>query len=182
MDIFCEYIVKKNKEAADYLITIGIIAAAIAVSIALLVLIMMFGQYLSGVGLLMIFAAWWGAVLLIKSRNVEYEYILTNNELDIDKIIARRGRKRLCTIDFKEVEQCASISDPTFAGVYRNTEGKTVRNYAGDMSAQRVYFADYTKDSQRMRVIFQPSEKILSGLKKCSPRLVTVKDGDITQE
>lgn len=179
MDIFCEFIVKKKKEPVDYLITAGIIVAAVILSIVLFALTIIFSRYLSGIGLVLIFLMWWGAWMLMQGRNVEYEYILTNNELDIDKIIARRGRKRMCTVNFKEIEQCASISDPNFAYVYRNSEGRSVRNYAGDIEAERVYFVDFSKESERIRVLFQPNERILDGIKKSNPRLVTIKEGDI---
>ncbi len=179
MDIFCEYIVKKKKEAVDYLLIAGIVVGAVILSMVLFMLTLMFSKYLSGIGLVLIFLLWWGAWMLIQGRNIEYEYILTNNELDIDKIIARRGRKRLCTVNFREIEQCASISDPDFAYVYRNSEGRAVRNYAGDITEDRVYFVDYSKESERIRVIFQPSTRILEGLKKSNPRLVAIKEGDI---
>lgn len=179
MDIFHEFIVKKKKEMIDYLIVLGLVFAAVILSMAAFVLTIIFAKYLSGIGLLLIAAIWWGAWMLIRGRNIEYEYILTNSELDVDKIIAQRGRKRLCTINFKEIEQCASISDASFAHIYRNSEGRTVHNYAGDIEAQRVYFVDYSKESERIRVIFQPNERILDGLKKANPRLVAVKEGDL---
>ena len=47
------------------------------------------------------------------------------------------------------------------------------------MESGLVYFVDYSKESERIRVIFQPNEKILDGIKKANPRLVAVKDGDI---
>lgn len=179
MDIFHEFIVRKKKETIDYLIVVGIVLAALVLSVVLFALTLIFSQYLSGIGLVLVFLVWWGAWTLMQSRNLEYEYILTNNELDIDKIIARRGRKRLCTINFKQIEQCASITDPNFAHVYKNSEGRTVKNYAGNIEAERVYFVDYSKESERIRVLFQPNERILDGLRKVNPRLVAVKEGDI---
>lgn len=179
MDIFYEYIIRKKYEITDYLLAAAIAVAALILSMVLFVLILMFGQYLSGIGLLLIVGVWWGAFRLIRGRSIEYEYILTNNELDIDKIIAQRGRKRLCSINFKEIEQCACISDPNFAYLYKNSEGRIVHNYAGDLAGERVYFVDFTKDAQRTRVLFQPNERILDGLKKSNPRLVAVMDKDV---
>lgn len=181
MDIFHEYIVSKKKEVTDYIITLLIIGAAVVLSFVLMLLTMAFAQYLSSIGLLLIVGVWWGAVYLIKSRNIEFEYILTNNELDIDKIVARRGRKRMCTINFREIELCASISDERFRHEYENAGERKVNNYAGDINAGRVYFIDFTKEAERTRVLFQPSERILSAISKLNPRLVHVKPGDITE-
>lgn len=40
----------------------------------------------------------YGGYILITNMSVEYEYIVTNGEMDIDKIIAKRRRKRLITV------------------------------------------------------------------------------------
>ena len=45
--------------------------------------------------------------------NVEYEYIVTNGELDIDRIIARRGRKRMINIKTNAYELIAPYDDGT---------------------------------------------------------------------
>ena len=105
MDIFFEFIVKKKKEMVDYLISAGIVIAAMVLSMAAFMLTIIFSKYLSGLGLVFIFLIWWGAWTLIRS--------------------------------------------------------------------------DYSKESERLRVLFQPNERILSGLKKANPRLVAVKEGDI---
>ncbi len=171
MDIFSEYIVAKKKQGSDYAIIFAIIATAVVVTLASWFAV----PYIGGVFILFVALAWWGAYKLIKRQNVEYEYILTNNELDIDKIMGKGARKRLCTINFKRIERCASISDDAF----ENSDGRTTDNYAGDMSNDRVYFVDYTKEAEQMRVIFEPNKKILQGLKKANPRLVTVRSEDI---
>ncbi len=181
MDIFTEYIIEKKKKALDYAIMATIIAGAVVLTYVF-VLLMAGIPMLRGIGVLLLAAAWWGALKLVKTRNVEYEYILTNNELDIDKIIGKNGRKRLCTINFSEIEQCANITDSRFLNVYNSTDGKIVKNYAGDIDGDRVYFVDYSKNGERRRVIFQPNEKILNGIRKANPRLVAILDKDIQAE
>ena len=54
-----------------------------------------------------------------------------------------------------------------------------MKNYAGDTDAERVYFVDFTKDSEPMRVIFQPNERILEGIKKVNPRFVESNEDDV---
>lgn len=180
MDIFHEYIVTKKKELKDYLITLLLIGAAIVLTFVFAMLTMMYSQYLSSIGLLLIVGVWWGAVYLIKARNVEFEYILTNNEIDIDKIAARRARKRMCTINLKEIELCASINDARFKHEYENAGDRSIKNYAGDITGERVYFIDFTMEAERTRVIFQPGDRMLSAMARVNPRLVHVKDGDVT--
>ena len=91
MDIFCEYIVKKKPTMKDRVKQIGIILLAIVLVEIFIVL----NNLLFGVGLLLGVAVIYGAVYLFKRTNIEYEYILTNSILDIDKIFAKRLRKPL---------------------------------------------------------------------------------------
>ena len=94
-DIYLEYILKKKKTGGQKAIIAVIIFAAIIVSLALLLLIFatatalsgtQFGSFSFSIGLVLIAFAWYGAYLLMSMQNIEYEYILTNSEIDIDKI------------------------------------------------------------------------------------------------
>ncbi len=178
MDVFCEYIVTKKKDLLDYLLIFSI-AAPVIILTCILVLLMLVFRPFATIILFLIVGIWWGGVQLIKGRSIEYEYILTNNELDIDKIVAKSRRKRVCSIDFNHIELCASISDPTFTHIYNNSGEKTVKNLAGDINADNVYFVDYSNEAQQMRVIFQPGKRMLEGIKKANMRFVNVKEGDL---
>lgn len=170
MDIFTEYIVKKKKETKDYLLTGVLIGAAMFLTVVFLLL----NRFLLNMGLILAFGTWWGAIYLIRMRSVEFEYILTNSELDIDKISARSSRKRIVSIDFKEIELCARVQDPNFRHVYENKDGVSVLNLAGDIREENVYFIDFHKDGEKKRVLFQPNTKIIESVKKLNPRAVNV--------
>ena len=102
-DIYLEYILKKKKNRrtkGDYR---SYNFAAIIVSLALLLLIFatatalsgtQFGSFSFSIGLVLIAFAWYGAYLLMSMQNIEYEYILTNSEIDIDKIMSKKSKKK----------------------------------------------------------------------------------------
>lgn len=48
--------------------------------------------------------------------SVEYEYIVTNGEMDIDKIIAKRRRKRLITVNARTFERFGPFKESDHAG------------------------------------------------------------------
>ena len=90
-DIYLEYILKKKKTGGQKAIIAVIIFAAIIVSVALLLLIFatatalsgtQFGSFSFSIGLVLIAFAWYGAYLLMSMQNIEYEYILTNSEIE----------------------------------------------------------------------------------------------------
>ena len=128
-DIYLEYILKKKKTGGQKAIIAVIIFAAIIVSLALLLLIFatatalsgtQFGSFSFSIGLVLIAFAWYGAYLLMSMQNIEYEYILTNSEIDIDKIMSKKARKRIASFDFKEINICANINDNEHNHDYKN--------------------------------------------------------------
>jgi len=161
MDIFCEYIIKKKPTIKDRVKQVGIILLAILLSEIFLIL----NNMLFGMGFILVVAVIYGAVFLFKKTNIEYEYILTNSILDIDKIFAKSTRKRAESIDFKSVEAFGRASEAP-------NSPATEIDYAGDINADNVFFIEFFKDGQKKRVFFQPNEKILVGLHKIAPKLV----------
>ena len=163
MDIFCEYIVKKQQTAKDLVKRLGIIMAAIVLSFLFLV----FNNMLMGFGFILIAAVIYGAVFLYRKTNIEYEYILTNSILDIDKIFAKSSRKRAESIDFKNVEGFGRASEAP------SSPAKEF-DYAGNINDSNVFYIEFFKDGEKKRVFFQPNQKILDNLHKVAPKLVPV--------
>lgn len=96
-DTFIEQLVKKQSTGIDILKKVGIgLGAAVICVVAAPFILSQFGSF----AMLLCAAAIWFAVRLISAQNVEYEYIVTNGELDVDKIMAKRTRKRLITVKF----------------------------------------------------------------------------------
>lgn len=174
MEIFKEYIVDKKKEPVDTAISAGIVVAALIVTYILMQVMLLNMQFFAGIGLLLIVGCWYFAIRLIRNRNIEYEYILTNHELDIDKIMARSTRKRIITIDLHKIEDCGSIKDTDCENC-----GRKIKNYAGDINGERVYYIDIFEEAEPVRVLFQPSSAILEAMKLVNPRKVSVKDEDL---
>ena len=90
MDVFVEQLVKKPANGKTLALKILIVFGVIIVSAFCLYLALL-GIILA---ILLIFAAIYAGFYLITGLDAEYEYIVTNGEIDIDKIIAQRKRKR----------------------------------------------------------------------------------------
>ena len=186
-DIFMEHLVKKQRTTADK-VKIGlIIGGGILVTLVLLAILFVLAaaftspdggnaavrQMVFTVGLLLIAGAWYGAYLLLNGRNIEYEYIVTNSELDIDKVLAKKGRKHLVTVDIQEAQLMARTDDDNYNAVYKNPpEGVKVLDYSALSPEYMTYFIDCTVDEQRAIVVFQPPQKMVEALWKYNPRAV----------
>lgn len=179
MDIFYEYMVKRKKTGVDKLYVAGIALAAVLVTFIMLFCMMLFGTSgLGGVFLLLIVGAWYGAVYLVKRRNIEFEYILTNGTLDIDKIMARASRKRIISLNLREIEACCPANDGRNFAANGGNDRK-VFDLSGNIADENVYFIDTIKDGQKIRVFFQPNKNILSGIKQANPRQTTLREADV---
>ena len=85
----------------------------------------------------------------------------------LDKIFAKSSRKRVETIDFKNVEAFGRASEaPT-------SPAKEI-DYAGNIKDNNVYYIEYFKNGEKKRVFFQPNQKILDNLHKVAPKLVPI--------
>ena len=171
MDIFCEYMVKHKKTAKDSLMAAALIVGAVLLTF--IIFLLLFGR-LMGFEVFVIAAVWYGAIFLIRKTNIEYEYILTNSVLDIDKIMSKKTRKRVISIDFKTIDICEPAK-----GISTNNPNLKVMDLTGDINGKGVYYVDFSKNSVQYRVFFQPNAKILDNIKKTNPRLVTVNQEDL---
>ncbi len=185
-DIYLEYMIKKKKTAGQIGIIALIVAAGLIISALMLVLIYacaialqgtQISQFAFSVGFVLIALLWYGAYLLISMQNIEYEYILTNSEADIDKVMSKKGRKHIISFDFKEVIVCADITDEEHNGDYKNVQCDKVYNAVGDRNGGGIYFVDFHQDGQRVRVLFQPTYKMVTSAKRYNPKNIYVTEG-----
>ena len=172
MDIFCEFIVKKKFGVMDFLKLIGLSSAAVILA---LVLLFVSSPFLgSGIGMLLAAGVIYLAYILSKGLFVEFEYALTNNELDVDKIFAKSKRKRVITIDFKNIEICANINDEKYSHEYKNTSSITKRLDLTGVCDYDIYFVDFAGENGKTRVLFQPTDKMKDAMKLINPRFIHI--------
>lgn len=186
MDVFMEHLVPKKKDSKDKLIIGLIIAGGVVITLLLFAVMLGIafavaasGQQNSGggmifsIGFLLIAFMWYGAILLINTRSIEYEYIVTNSELDIDKVMSKKGRKHLITIDMKDVTCLARIDDDQYNSVYKNPpQGVRVLNYSAMSQNGYTYFADAVIEGERTIVLFQPTNKMVEALWRFNPKCI----------
>lgn len=159
--IFKEQLVKKESTSKDTLAKIGIIVAAIIIILLANVLIPTFGLFITvGIG--------YGAFWLFQRFDVEYEYIFTNGELDIDKIFNKSRRKKALTVNVKQFEVMAHIEDPMHIHEWKRAQ--KVLDYSSGKTKENTYGAIFTQEGQLVQLIFEPNGSILEGIGHYIPR------------
>lgn len=165
MDLFCEQIVKKNKTTIDIIKLVLIFFATIIVATAVFLLS---SNYLAPIiGIILAGFVIYIGFFFISSTNCEFEYIVTNGEIDIDKIIAGRKRKRLASTSVKSFSAFGKLDENT--PKFNGTIIKACDNISGNL-----YYAEFKhKKHGNVRLIFSPNEKTLNHIKPFIPRRIT---------
>ena len=169
MDIFVEQIVKKITNGKDLVIRVLIVigmCVLTAVSLFLFFIMPVFGFAIFA-------AAMWGGYHLFTEQDCEYEYIVTNGEIDIDKIIAKRKRVRLMTAKVSAFEAFGE-----YEGAPDTDDSVTVVSAVGynESDAEtKTYYADFKHPSAGdVRLIFCPEEKVVDAIVPFLPRQLKV--------
>lgn len=165
MDIFLEKIIKKKRDVIDNAIIYGSIIVAVFL---VLLIIGIFGPY--GYSLIICAAIGYGVYLIITSRKLEFEYALTNGEIDIDKIVAQRKRKRLISANCKELELFAKITSDKYNSSIEEIPDRI--KAVTSMDSEDIYFFIVNEKNKRVVVFFEPDDKMLKVIKTIIPRKV----------
>ena len=166
MDTFVEQIVVRKKGAKEYAIIFGLLFAA-----ALLILVLSFFVFsaFGFIALLLIMGVGYGTWWLITSQNKEFEYSVTNGDIDIDEIIARRKRKRAVSVAGEKIETLESYSDDAFAA--RHFDRRVIA--APSTKEDGLWcFSYHSKKNGHTLVVFQPEKRVLDALLVGLPSLL----------
>lgn len=167
MDTFIEKIVSKKKDILDYVIISG--TSVLAVFIILMIFTSM-GAAGGAIAIVLSVAIGYLTYMIITARNIEYEYALTNGELDIDKIIARRKRKRMFSGNCREFEIMARASSEKNSEYSQGVMAKI--NAASSLKSEDVYFFVAQYKGKRVMVYFEPDDRIFSLIKAMNRKVI----------
>lgn len=167
MDFFSEHIVKRRKTPQDVMsIIISIMVAGILVYGVLL-------QFLAGKLVILIpfetALIAFGVFLVISSFKVEYEYSVTNGDLDIDKIKSKRGRKNFLRLQLKDVEYFALLDDDNIS-IAEDRSIKQMFDATSTIDSPNVYFMIFYLNGQKSCLLFEPTEDMIENFAYYIPR------------
>ena len=166
MDNYSEQLVPRVSTGADKAKKIAISVAAILLASMLMWLAIVFSFFSL---ILLVFVVLGGSVWIISNMDVEYEYIVTNDELDIDKIIGRRKRKRMITLDLRSAEDFGTYpitDEPNVDATVHATTG-----YEKDAHYMLFQHGSYGK----VMLIFNPNEKTREAIMQEIPNQLRIK-------
>ncbi len=120
--------------------------------------------------LFLCFYVWWPRF------NVVYEYVYVDGQIDFDAIYSGSARKHLFRVDMDKIDVVAPLGSSELAGYeHLNLKAKNFSSYdKANESKQYVIIAKGNTDSTHEKIIFEPSEEMLTMMKKKSPRKINI--------
>lgn len=162
MDNFYEQLVSTEKPA-KYTLAKTMVYVLVALALA--------SSFIGQMLLSILFLALAGGLFFIKKNFfLEYEYVFTNGEIDIDKIFEMKSRKRAITFSIKEIELLA-IENSDAVKNFSNKPSKILSLFP-ENTKSKIYVAMVTGGAERVQIRFTPDEKFIECCFKYNPKAV----------
>lgn len=162
-DVFKEQLVARKSNAKDLVKKVGVVLGAI-------ILLIVGATFVPSIAIFLALGLGWVAFVLIRRFNLEFEYIFTNGELDIDKIYNKLKRKHALTVDVRSFVVMVQMNNPSLKSEIGNIT--KVLDYSAGEVTDSTYAAVYEDDGQRIQLIFDPNEEIFKAIKMYIPRKI----------
>lgn len=163
MDFYTEKLIKRRKSVPEIIYIVLVILIAVeGCYYAFIYLGMLSPIVILGIGYL--------AYYLVTMRNIEYEYIVTNGDIDIDMIINQRKRKRIFSANCKVFEVVARVNSDKYTPQIKST--KNVLDCSSHDSGADKWFIYLKHNGTPKVVIFEPEEKMIDNFRIFIPRKV----------
>ena len=109
-------------------------------------------------------------IYIWKRFDLEYEYIYYNGDIDIDVIKGKIKRKRMFSVNAKTLEVMAP------AGSVELQQFSNLKAYdCSTNTGNPTYVMVFMKGERKVKVIFEPKESIVQGMRLFAPRKVFLK-------
>lgn len=166
MDTFFEFLVKRKKSVKDVLIIALVLFATTAIVFLLTYIYLTpFSMFALPLQALVIFLCY----KLITSRNIEFEYCVTNGDLDVDKIANRQKRTRVLTVEAKSISIMAPLGDSRIPP----HDKMEVTDVTSGADNANVYCVIYGEGKGKV-LYFEPTPAMVLEIQKRNPRNVFV--------
>lgn len=165
MDTFFEQILPIRKNGKTLAMCFGIWALAIVLTLIIYLFLL---PYLAGMTLIIIFGLFFGAWKLCSFFNIEYEYIVTNGTMDIDKIVNKSSRKRVLSFELSNVTRLEKFNPHMLTTLNK----KNLVLACNEQDSDAFLLAADRDGKETAFLIFAPDEKIKTAIEKFVPKFI----------
>lgn len=151
-DAVVEVLIKRKATIATYVIWFGL---------ALVALISLFFAIMSSI--------FWPFVVLIfmieyfiyRRTKIEFEYLMVNETIVIDRIINKQKRKRVISFDMRKFDVVA----PAGHEELKRYNKMNILNCSSDDRTNKIYIGILRNQDKTVRLLFEPNAKMLDNMR-----------------
>jgi len=158
-DFYTEQLVKRQPTAGTTAARAGLIGLTVVAAV---------GAFLIPILIILLVIAIVLDFFLLPRLSIEYEYLYVNGDLDVDIIINKQKRKKKFSMNINDMEMLASAG----AAETRNFQVDKTYDFSSGATQNKKYEMIVTSSGQRIKVIFEPNQTILEGIRMMAPRKV----------
>lgn len=174
MDIYKEQLVTKKNTSKDLFKKFCVLFGALVLILACIFVLPISGQFYI-FPLLVIAGVIYALFSYYPLLNTEYEYIFTNGDLDVDKIMGKAKRKRLATFDVTFAEEFGRYTPGMFDS--RSDEFNTrLIACTSPADPDAHYLIMNNPILQHCLLVFNPNDAMVESIKEYLPRTAKVND------
>lgn len=161
-DLYFEQLVTRKKTGRDYVKAVLLIFLTVIAGVAgLLIPLGFIFAFIFGV------TSYW----VIANQKIDYDYLYVNGELDITKVFAQSRRKKVRSIDVRQLELLAPVKSHRMDHYNSNTK-MPVYDYSSGDPSHKVYMMIISIESRMSKVLLELDEEMLDAIGKYVPRRV----------
>lgn len=163
MDTFTEELVVKKNTHKDIAKLIAYLLGILSIPAIFILLGVTVNGYFIIVAICAAFFAIYASYYLVTGLYKEFEYAVTNSNITIDKVIAKRNRKRVISVDIKRFNTLKKFKDSDFD----KKNYHKIFNASITPDGDDVYGAEMHLDKfgGECLLLFSPSEKTMDAMK-----------------
>jgi len=161
-DSYTEWLVKRKAPASSILLKAALIAlCAVSAFLALT----------TALGIIILTAAGAATYFIFQNLDLEFEYLVVNDQITIDKIMGKARRKKVWEGILSEVQMVAPL-DSYVLKDYEKPDMKRL-DFGSHTPGAKVYgMIHQGEGGQVTKIIFEPNDKILQHIRQRAPRKV----------
>ena len=149
------------------LATVGILLLSVMAAVAVTI----FGAgYVGQIALILGAGIIYLGYRLQTRMNIEYEYLVTNDSLDVDKIISQRKRTRIFSSDCKSFDAIGMVHSRNHGP--HVTEDASVIFAASSMASEDLYFVLLRYKGKKTVLYFEPDRRMLDSFRRFIPKKI----------
>lgn len=167
-DVFIEKLVSQKNSILEIILKIMIILSTIVIVLTINVAVLYYFYQAFSFTVIISAGIIYLSYRLIISIKAEFEYSLTNDELTVERIIAKRKRKSIFVGSCKDFSVICPVTDPEYLNIVK--KAGAIYDYSSGRGVDPVWLFVISQNGSNKLVLFDYDERFIDVFKRFNPR------------